>query len=143
MAQIDHSLSSTERERLIKRTRVRRGEGKVVGGGKGLVTLEEESADAAASNEKGKEIDEECFDDNDFYQQLLREVVESRMLDLGELCSTSSRSICSLFAALTAISLFVRPKDDATMNSLRLASARGKKVKKQVDTRASKGRKIR
>ncbi|GAA5994535.1 hypothetical protein JCM5350_006389 [Sporobolomyces pararoseus] len=115
MAQIDHSLSSTERERLITRTRVRRGEGKVVGGGKGLVPLEEESADAAASNEKGKEIDEECFDDNDFYQQLLREVVESRMLDL----------------------------DDATMNSLRLASARGKKVKKQVDTRASKGRKIR
>ncbi|GAA5960784.1 hypothetical protein JCM3765_000815 [Sporobolomyces pararoseus] len=115
MAQIDHSLSSTERERLIKRTRVRRGEGKVIGGGKGLVPLEEESADAAASNEKGKEIDEECFDDNDFYQQLLREVVESRMLDL----------------------------DDATMNSLRLASARGKKVKKQVDTRASKGRKIR
>lgn len=33
--------------------------------------------------------------------------------------------------------------DDATMNTLRMASARGKKVKKQVDTRASKGRKIR
>ncbi|GAA5895296.1 AATF family protein [Sporobolomyces salmoneus] len=116
MAQIDHSLSSTERERLIKRTRVRRGEGKVVGGGKGLVPLEgESSTDAATAGEKGKEIDEECFDDNDFYQQLLREVVESRMLDL----------------------------DDATMNTLRLASARGKKVKKQVDTRASKGRKIR
>ncbi|GAA6017407.1 hypothetical protein JCM11491_006647 [Sporobolomyces phaffii] len=114
MAQIDHSLSSSERERLIKRTRVRRGEGKVVGGGKGLVPLEGE-ADAAVAGEKGKEIDEECFDDNDFYQQLLREVVESRMLDL----------------------------DDATMNTLRLASARGKKVKKQVDTRASKGRKIR
>ncbi|GAA5838837.1 hypothetical protein JCM5353_003483 [Sporobolomyces roseus] len=110
MSQIDHSLSTSERERLIKRTRVRRGEGKVVGGGKGLVPLEGEG-----SGDKGKEIDEECFDDNDFYQQLLREVVESRMLDL----------------------------DDATMNTLRMASARGKKVKKQVDTRASKGRKIR
>ncbi|GAA5834627.1 hypothetical protein JCM3766R1_003622 [Sporobolomyces carnicolor] len=115
MAQIDHSLSSSERERLMKRTRVRRSEGKVVGGGKGLVPLEGEPASATAADEKGKEIDEECFDDNDFYQQLLREVVESRMLDL----------------------------DDATMNTLRLASARGKKVKKQVDTRASKGRKIR
>lgn len=78
MSQIDHSLSTSERERLIKRTRVRRGEGKVVGGGKGLVPLEGEG-----SGDKGKEIDEECFDDNDFYQQLLREVVESRMLDLG------------------------------------------------------------
>ncbi|GAA5933372.1 AATF family protein [Sporobolomyces koalae] len=111
MAQIDHSLSSSERERLIKRTRVRRAEGQVVGGGKGLVPIE----DAETAGDKGKEIDDECFDDNDFYQQLLREVVESRMLDL----------------------------DDATMNTLRLASARGKKVKKQVDTRASKGRKIR
>jgi protein AATF/BFR2 len=92
MAQIDHSLSSSERERLIKRTRVRRGEGKVVGGGKGLVPLEGESTDAAATNEKGKEIDEECFDDNDFYQQLLREVVESRMLDLGKLHCTSGSS---------------------------------------------------
>lgn len=85
MAQIDHSLSSSERERLMKRTRVRRSEGKVVGGGKGLVPLEGEPASATAADEKGKEIDEECFDDNDFYQQLLREVVESRMLDLGKL----------------------------------------------------------
>lgn len=89
MAQIDHSLSSTERERLLKRTRVRRGEGKVVGGGRGLVPLEEkgdsESAAIPAGGDKGKEIDEECFDDNDFYQQLLREVVESRMLDLGRI----------------------------------------------------------
>ncbi|GAA5939674.1 hypothetical protein JCM1841_001147 [Sporobolomyces salmonicolor] len=112
MAQIDHSLSSTERERLLKRTRVRRGEGKVVGGGKGLVPLEGEEK---AGEERGKEIDGECFDDTDFYQQLLRDVVESRMLDL----------------------------DDATLNALRMASARGKKVKKVVDTRASKGRKIR
>ncbi|GAA5889617.1 hypothetical protein JCM5296_002412 [Sporobolomyces johnsonii] len=116
MAQIDHALSSTERERLLKRTRVRRGEGKVVGGGGGLVPLLEEGEDkAAGEEERGKEIDGECFDDTDFYQQLLRDVVESRMLDL----------------------------DDATLNSLRMASARGKKVKKVVDTRASKGRKIR
>lgn len=33
--------------------------------------------------------------------------------------------------------------DDSTLASLRLASARGKKSKKVVDTRASKGRKIR
>lgn len=28
-------------------------------------------------------VDDEVFDDGDFYQQLLRDVVESRMLDLG------------------------------------------------------------
>jgi hypothetical protein len=44
-----------------------------------------ESAAIPAGGDKGKEIDEECFDDNDFYQQLLREVVESRMLDLGRI----------------------------------------------------------
>lgn len=29
-------------------------------------------------------VDSEVFDDGDFYMQLLRDVVESRMLDLGE-----------------------------------------------------------
>ncbi|BGP41580.1 rRNA-processing protein bfr2 [Rhodotorula kratochvilovae] len=113
LAQIDHALSGAgERERLVRRTRTRRGEGTVLGrkDGEGK---EKELEDTT----KGKEVDEECFDDSDFYQQLLRDVVESRMLDL----------------------------DDATLTQLRhaTAAARGKKVKKQVDTRASKGRKIR
>ncbi|BGP56648.1 hypothetical protein JCM8202_000165 [Rhodotorula sphaerocarpa] len=135
MAQIDHALSATgERERLVRRTKVRRGEGKPVGSaaGRGVEGGEEgeernialtpldgglapKGSGGAASG--AKEVDDECFDDSDFYQQLLRDVVESRMLDL----------------------------DDATMTQLRQATAlaRGKKVKKVVDTRASKGRKIR
>ncbi|ORY69172.1 apoptosis-antagonizing transcription factor [Leucosporidium creatinivorum] len=104
MVQIDHALSSAERERLIKRTRVRRD-------GEGVVGKVEE---VPLEGEK-KKGDQEVFDDGDFYGQLLRDVVESRMLDL----------------------------DDPTLAALRLASARGKKVKKVVDTRASKGRKIR
>ncbi|GAA5969419.1 hypothetical protein JCM8115_003242 [Rhodotorula mucilaginosa] len=130
MAQIDHALSATgERERLVRRTKVRRGEGKPVGGLAGaeaerniaLTPLEEagekETTDRGTKSRGNKEVDDECFDDSDFYQQLLRDVVESRMLDL----------------------------DDATMTQLRHATAlaRGKKVKKVVDTRASKGRKIR
>ncbi|GAA5841893.1 hypothetical protein JCM9279_003145 [Rhodotorula babjevae] len=130
LAQIDHALASSagaggagERERLVRRTRVRRGEGSVVGRPAGAAAAGEgeEGAEVALDGEKakagGKEVDDECFDDSDFYQQLLRDVVESRMLDL----------------------------DDATLTQLRHATAlaRGKKVKKNVDTRASKGRKIR
>lgn len=101
MAQIDHALSATgERERLVRRTKVRRGEGKPVGsaGGRGVEGGEEgeernialtpldgglapKGSGGAASG--AKEVDDECFDDSDFYQQLLRDVVESRMLDLG------------------------------------------------------------
>ncbi|KAM0750874.1 TRAUB-domain-containing protein [Meredithblackwellia eburnea MCA 4105] len=105
LAQIDHALSQGERERLVKRTRLRRDEEGPKTLGKMDVTLEGEK----------EKPDEEVFDDGDFYQQMLRDLVESRMLDL----------------------------DDPTMASLRMASARGKKVKKVVDTRASKGRKIR
>ncbi|GAA6049133.1 hypothetical protein JCM3770_003902 [Rhodotorula araucariae] len=114
LAQIDHALSSAgERERLVRRTRTRRAEGQVVGKPAGAAA----SQAVELEENKGKEVDNECFDDSDFYQQLLRDVVESRMLDL----------------------------DDATLTQLRhaTATARGKKVKKQVDTRASKGRKIR
>lgn len=68
---IDHSLAPSEQERLVKRTRVRRSTIPVIGKKAGEV-LEGE-----------KEVDVECFDDGDFYQQMLRDVVESRMLDLG------------------------------------------------------------
>ncbi|TNY18226.1 apoptosis-antagonizing transcription factor [Rhodotorula diobovata] len=120
LAQVDHALSGAgERERLVRRTRIRRGEGFPLGRAKANEgDGEAEAAPLEGDKVKaGKEVDDECFDDSDFYQQLLRDVVESRMLDL----------------------------DDATLTHLRHATAlaRGKKVKKQVDTRASKGRKIR
>lgn len=105
MHAIDHSLGAGERERLVKRTRTKRSVVGVVG----------ESELGRGGLEGEKQVDEECFDDGDFYQQMLRDVVESRMLDI----------------------------DDPTLASLRLASARGKKQKQVVETRASKGRKIR
>lgn len=73
---IDHSLAPGEQERLIKRTRVRRSAAAAIG------------KSDAETLEGEKEIDTECFDDGDFYQQMLRDVVESRMLDLGE-CSVA------------------------------------------------------
>lgn len=81
---IDHSLAPIERERLIKRTRVRRNlKDAVVGKARGGDLVDE-------TGEKEKEVDAECFDDGDFYQQMLRDVVESRMLDLGSSCSPLS-----------------------------------------------------
>ncbi|GAA5841023.1 hypothetical protein JCM11251_006786 [Rhodosporidiobolus azoricus] len=127
MQQIDHALSAStgERERLVKRTRVRRtteGVGATVLGKREKAEQQGGDVLAPLEGEEGrekavKEVDVECFDDSDWYGQVLRDLVESRMLDL----------------------------DDSTLTQLRQASAlaRGKKVKKVVDTRASKGRKIR
>ena len=102
LAQIDHALASSaggggagERERLVRRTRVRRGEGAVVGRPAVAAGEVEDGAEVALEGDKdqakatGKEVDDECFDDSDFYQQLLRDVVESRMLDLGAFGSLS------------------------------------------------------
>lgn len=80
MVSIDHALSATERDRLVKRTRVRREVNRPVVGKVEEVPLEGEK----------KSGDSEVFDDGDFYGQLLRDVVESRMLDLGALRLLSS-----------------------------------------------------
>lgn len=60
----------------------------------------------------GKEEDCEIFDDTDFYQQMLRNVIESR-------------------------------GDGAGAGDDWIASQRERKAKKKVDTKASKGRKLR
>ncbi|ORX55086.1 TRAUB-domain-containing protein [Hesseltinella vesiculosa] len=61
--------------------------------------------------------DEEIFDDNDFYQQQLRELIESRMVDNDDPMATGMRWAAS-------------KKDEV------------KKKKVKVDTKASKGRKL-
>lgn len=80
---------------LLSRTRRKRSKGH-------HVTSEEGAGD------KGSDEDEEVFDDADFYQQLLRDVIESKG-GSGQLMASQTR----------------------------------KKSKKDVDTRASKGRKLR
>ena len=61
------------------------------------------------AGDKGSDEDEEVFDDTDFYQQLLRDVIESKGGGSEQL----------------------------------MASQKQKKSRKHVDTRASKGRKLR
>lgn len=84
---------------LLSRTRLKRRSGP-------RVTRE------AGGEDDGFEEDEEIFDDTDFYQQLLRDVIDSKGRGSGQLTDWT-------------------------------ANQKQKKSKKVVDTRASKGRKLR
>ncbi|CAG8677041.1 9568_t:CDS:2, partial [Cetraspora pellucida] len=103
--QIAHVLC--DRERLIKRTQLKRNTDKILGKAKpGTGTYDEHLTN----------YDLEIFDDTDFYQQLLRELIESRMID----------------------------NDDPVALGLRWATLKQtKQKKKNVDTKASKGRRVR
>ncbi|KAJ7695097.1 apoptosis antagonizing transcription factor-domain-containing protein [Mycena rosella] len=94
---IDETL--LDHRKLIARTQVRRGKGVRLG----------EAVDM--EDEEGK-VDIEVFDDTDFYQQLLRDIIDSRGNN--------------------------GPGSDDWM-----AIQKQKKAKKKVDTKASKGRKLR
>ncbi|KAI0044742.1 TRAUB-domain-containing protein [Auriscalpium vulgare] len=108
-AQVDEALAA-DGAKLLARTRVRRGKG-------GRVTLQHAQTGVDGENGRVSQVEEgdddvEVFDDTDFYQQLLRDVIDAR--------SGSGRA-----------------GDDW------MASQRQKKAKKSVDTKASKGRKLR
>ncbi|XP_017771666.1 PREDICTED: protein AATF-like [Nicrophorus vespilloides] len=105
LKQIEHNLS--DREKLIKRTQVKRTDYRILG-------------KEIPENEEGQIKDSEdanIFDDNDFYHQLLRELIEVKSADLTDPVQLGRQWI--------------------QLQNLR------SKMKKKVDTRATKGRKIR
>ncbi|KAF9333990.1 hypothetical protein BG006_002871 [Podila minutissima] len=119
MTQISQTMSDSQR--LLKRTQLKRSEYHILG-----TAPEVKEEDENDTTEKTPETsnldshlsnhDEEIFDDGDFYQQLLRELIESRMVD----------------------------NDDPTAMGMRWAALRQtKQTKKQVDTKGSKGRRLR
>ncbi|KAF9195883.1 hypothetical protein BGZ50_003144 [Haplosporangium sp. Z 11] len=119
MTQISQTMA--DKERLLKRTQLKRSEYHILG-----TAPEVKEDDEDDKTEKTPEVskldahlsnhDEEIFDDGDFYQQLLRELIESRMVD----------------------------NDDPTAMGMRWAALRQtKQTKKQVDTKGSKGRRLR
>ncbi|KAK1787533.1 hypothetical protein P4O66_016029 [Electrophorus voltai] len=85
-----------------------------------LTTGKAKAADLALkANVHLKDLDEEIFDDDDFYHQLLRELIERK---------TSAAD----------------PNDQVAMGRQWLAIQKLRsKIKKKVDTKASKGRKVR
>ena len=109
LSQIKNLLS--DKERLVKRTRLKRGQYSVLG--KIDDPIEENGLDKHLND-----YDDEIFDDGDYYQLLLKELIESRMND-----SEDPIQLAIKFA--------------------QLKNLQKQKNKKIVDTKASKGRKIR
>uniref|UniRef100_H9G6A3 Apoptosis antagonizing transcription factor n=1 Tax=Anolis carolinensis TaxID=28377 RepID=H9G6A3_ANOCA len=124
LTQIDHILM--DKERLLRRTHTKRSAYRVLGKPQQAPeTLPEtlpgqkEAVPLTASNAHLKDLDEEIFDDDDFYHQLLRELIERKTSSLD-------------------------PNDQVAMGRQWLAIQKLRsKIRKKVDTKASKGRKIR
>ncbi|MBN3304195.1 AATF protein, partial [Amia calva] len=130
LTQVEQVL--TDKERLLRRTRTRRTEYRVLGQphpgaapatGTTAPTQEDpcspEEEQPLKPNAHLKDLDEEIFDDDDFYHQLLRELIERK---------TSAAD----------------PNDQVAMGRQWLAIQKLRsKIKRRVDTKASKGRKVR
>ncbi|KAJ7420109.1 Protein AATF [Pitangus sulphuratus] len=124
LAQIDHILM--DRERLLRRTQTRRSVYAVLGKQEPQPPPapqpgpdHSEVLPPSDSNRHLKDIDEEIFDDDDFYHQLLRELIERKTTSLD-------------------------PNDQVAMGRQWLAIQKLRsKIKKKVDRKASKGRRIR
>ncbi|CAB1352794.1 unnamed protein product [Coregonus sp. 'balchen'] len=115
-----------DKERLLRRTQTRRSEYRVLGKLEATAPLPETTTAEGEGTEQLlkanthlKDLDEEIFDDDDFYHQLLRELIERK---------TSAAD----------------PNDQVAMGRQWLAIQKLRsKIKKKVDTKASKGRKVR
>lgn len=113
-----------DNERLVRRTQTRRSEYRVLGKKEApaliteLFTEGKEAEQHLKANTHLKDLDEDIFDDDDFYHQLLRELIEHK---------TSSADT----------------NDQVAMGRQWLAIQKLRsKIKKKVDTKASKGRKV-
>lgn len=120
LKQIEQVLS--DQNRLIKRTQLKRSMYSIIGKSEtaGDIKIDNNELNNNAStvaNRDLKDYDEEIFDDQDFYHQLLRELIERKTSDINDPVALSRQW-------------------------LEIQKLRGK-VKKLVDTKASKGRKVR
>ncbi|XP_038211487.1 protein AATF [Zerene cesonia] len=116
LQQISYILS--DREKLIKRTQLKRSEYDIIGYKK-EISEEENGPESNPITRSRKDDDEyipEIFDDSDFYHQLLRELIECKSADITDPVQLSRQWI--------------------TLQQMR------SKMKRKVDTKATKGRKI-
>uniref|UniRef100_A0A8C8ZAX6 Apoptosis antagonizing transcription factor n=1 Tax=Prolemur simus TaxID=1328070 RepID=A0A8C8ZAX6_PROSS len=124
LTQIDHILM--DKERLLQRTQTKRSIYRVLGKPEPAAQPVPESLPGepeilpqAPANAHLKDLDEEIFDDDDFYHQLLRELIERKTSSLD-------------------------PNDQVAMGRQWLAIQKLRsKIHKKVDRKASKGRKLR
>ncbi|CAO3610192.1 unnamed protein product [Mucor fragilis] len=117
LSQIESTMS--DKSGLIKRTQLQRADYKILGKVNVEVDKEQQEMDTGKKPDRHlNTYDVEIFDDQDFYQQQLRELIESRMVDT----------------------------DDPMAIGMRWAARKQteqKKKKKTVDRKASKGRQLR
>ncbi len=116
MSQIENAMN--DKDGLIKRTQLQRSDYKIIGKVNVTVDEEEEKDTGKKPDRHLNTYDVEVFDDQDFYQQQLRELIESRMVDT----------------------------DDPMAIGMRWAARKQteqKKKKKLVDRKSSKGRQLR
>lgn len=106
LKQIEFALS--DKEKLRRRSRLKRSEYKIIG-----------KPERADDNEgrRVQEYDSEIYDDDDFYHQLLRDLIEYKSSDITDPVQLSKQWI-------------------------QLQNMRSK-IKRKIDTRATKGRRIR
>lgn len=113
-----------DRDRLVRRTQTQRSEYRILGKREAptltseTFTEGEEAEQQLKANAHLKDLDEDIFDDDDFYHQLLRELIEHKT---------------------TAAD----PNDQVAMGRqwLTIQKLRSR-IRKKVDTKASKGRKV-
>ncbi|XP_056882600.1 protein AATF [Takifugu flavidus] len=113
-----------DRDRLVRRTQTQRSEYRILGKREApaltpeIFTEGEEAERQLRANAHLKDLDEDIFDDDDFYHQLLRELIEHKT---------------------TAAD----PNDQVAMGRqwLTIQKLRSR-IRKKVDTKASKGRKV-
>lgn len=116
LTQVDQVL--LDRDRLVRRTQTQRSQYRILGKEEAPGLAAEGGAAELKANAHLKQVDEDVFDDDDFYHQLLRELIELK----------TSGAEAGQQAALGHQWLAIQ----------RLRS----KMRKKVDTKASKGRKV-
>ncbi|KAM3960285.1 apoptosis antagonizing transcription factor [Aphomia sociella] len=117
LQQISYILS--DREKLVRRTQLKRSEYDIVGYKKSVeenVEHDGEHNGIVTSRKDNDEYIPEIFDDSDFYHQLLRELIECKSADISDPVQLSRQWIA--------------------LQQMR------SKMKRKVDTKATKGRKI-
>ncbi|CAK1550732.1 unnamed protein product [Leptosia nina] len=114
LQQISYILS--DRQKLIKRTQLKRSEYEIIGLKKEEPTANDSEINPIKSRKDDDEYISEIFDDSDFYHQLLRELIECKSADITDPVQLSRQWI--------------------SLQQMR------SKMKRKVDTKATKGRKI-
>ncbi|XP_022408411.1 protein AATF isoform X2 [Delphinapterus leucas] len=117
LTQIDHILM--DKERLLRRTQTKRSIYRVLGKPEPAAQPVPESLPGqpeilpqAPASAHLKDVDEEIFDDDDFYHQLLRELIERKTSSLDP----NDQVAMGRFHVLSRLLSFMAPIDHTTMN---------------------------